>query len=440
MKLSTLMKLASLIVVAVILVFGVTYLRMMVGGTGKPDNPGRGGPEITKKYQLKFPEGDDREKRLLEGKPEPKEEPREVEWKRDAHRFFLFQNVEDKPVKLGLMGVNCSRCTKVYAALVPGYTPETTKAQVEANENLDWQELELKQDSWFTVPAKAGGAVRLTWNVQSLGPEGIWADLRTEMDGVAGSPRRIGTPIIAVAPVMVATEASLAGANPAKEADLGEMRADEAKPATATFICWSATRKQFSLEAKSADHPCITVSAPERLSDQEAEKLSEAAKKTVRCAYRVAVTVRERTEKGDRMNLGPFRRTVALVSDAGGDNVEAVVTGVVRGEVTIGGPDDHDRLDFGGFPWDEERSKVIYLTAESGFPDLEVEKAPEYLKVTLEAMPATGAGRSWRLKGVFRARKLEGEFPREDRLIVLKTRGDNPRRINVPATGNATVR
>jgi hypothetical protein len=245
---------------------------------------------------------------------------------------------------------------------------------------------------------------------------------------------------MAVAPVMVAYEVAWTNAPPGNEADLGELRTDEGKRMTARFICWSATRKQFSVEAKSADHPCITVSTPQRLSDQEAEELAKAGKRTVLCAYRVEVTAQERTDKGDRMNLGPFRRTVTLVSDTGGDPVDAVVTGVVRGEVTIGGPDDHDRLLFGDFPWDEERAKMIYLTAESGFPDLEVEKAPAYLKVTLEAQPPTGSGRSWKLKGVFRPRQMSGEFPREDRMIVLKTRGDNPRRINVPATGNATER
>jgi hypothetical protein len=435
MKLSTLIKLATLIVVAVALVFGVTYLRIMVGGPSRTDQPGQGNTNFTK-AQLKFPELE--ANRPFQEKPEPKEKPREVEWKQDGHRIFLFENLEDKPVKVGLRGVNCSRCTKVHIAQVPNYTPETKKEQVEADESLRWEEMEDRSDWWFTVPAKGGGAVRLTWNLQRLGPEGIWARLRTETSEAAGSLLELPVPVIAVAPVMVANEASLADGNSANEADLGEMRTEETKPATARFICWSATRKQFSLKVESADHPCITVSTPQRLTDQEAAEVGKTAKKNVLCAYRVEVTVRERNDKGDRMNLGPFRRTILLTSDTGADPVDAVVTGVVRGEVTIGGPNDHDRLDFGGFPSDEARAKDIYLTADTSFPDLEVENAPKYLKVTLEAMPVTGAGRSWRLKGVFRPGELAGEFPRENRMIVLRTKTENPRRINIPATGNAT--
>src|SRR5262249_23179580 len=141
MKLSTLIKLATLIVVAVGLVFGVTYLRIMVGGPSRTDQPGPGNANFTKP-QLKFPELDAKAARAFQEKPEPKEGPAEVEWKQDGHRIFLFENLEDKPVKVGLRGVNCSRCTKVHVALVPSYTPETKKEQVEADESLRWEEME----------------------------------------------------------------------------------------------------------------------------------------------------------------------------------------------------------------------------------------------------------------------------------------------------------
>jgi hypothetical protein len=429
MKLSTLVRLAVLTAAAAAAaaLFVVTYLHF-AAVPPRPEPPRREGEDF-KEAQLRFPDLD---------RPGPEEEPLELEWHQDAHRTFLFENPKDQPVRVALEKRNC-KCTKVEIGVAPDQSAPLTAEQADADGGLTWAVLDPGGD-WFTVPARAAGAVRLTWNGTSLGAQRITAELKTQANA-AGVPRSLSVSVRFVRPVFVGLEAEMASPAPPAEADLGEVRADEAGPLTARFVCWSATRDRFGLEAGPTDHPCVSVAAPRRLSDDEVEGLRKTSKKAVRCAYRVEVTVREQTDRADRLNLGPFRHAFTLKSDAvAAEVVTGYVTGVVRGEVTVGGPDDHDRLALGSFPADEDHTGVIDLTADAGTPDLEVESAPKYLRVTLAAGPPTAAVRRWRLKAMFVPNSLVGEFPPEDRVIVLRTRAPKPRRVNVPVTGNAYVK
>jgi hypothetical protein len=444
MRFSTLVRLAVLTAVAAALaaLFVVTYLHITAGVPAKPQQPRHG--EDYKEAQLRFPELD---------RAGAEEAAREVEWHQDARRSYRFENPKDGPVKVALEKRAC-KCTKVEIAVTDEPAgPPAGKTDVDGG--LTWNVLEPGGD-WFTMPGRAGGVVRLTWNGTTLGAQRITAVLKTEADGAAGVPCTLEVPVIFVRPLMAGLEAEMASPAPSSVAEVGEMRADEPRGQTARFVCWSATRDRFSLEGGPTGHPCVTVGPPERLSDDEVARLRRAWNKSMRCAYRVEVTVRPRADGGDRLSLGPFRFPFSLKSDAvGSDETAGYVSGVVRGEVTVGGPDDHDRLDFGSFPADEERTRVIDLTADGGFPDLEVDRQemPRYLRVTLTAGPA-GPGRSWRLKAMFVPNGLVGEFPADDRVIVLKGRTEQPalvagwayelaappRRVNVPTVGNAYVR
>src|SRR5207247_1488737 len=83
------------------------------------------------------------------------------------------------------------------------------------------------------------------------------------------------------------------------------------------FVCWSATRAAFSLNAHEKNHdPCFICSWTP-LDDQQCAQLSETLKARVWCGYQVKVQVHERLANKGQLDLGPFLRQIILDSDMG---------------------------------------------------------------------------------------------------------------------------
>jgi hypothetical protein len=49
-------------------------------------------------------------------------------------------------------------------------------------------------------------------------------------------------------------------------------------------------------------------------------------------------------------------------------------------------------------------------------------------------------GKNWRLHVEVLPDRVRGEFPRDSSKIVLKTKGDKPRRLTIPVRGNVYVK
>jgi hypothetical protein len=416
----------ALVGVVVVLVFGVTYTSMILG------NRTVGGPGTSTALTQLIQDGD-----LLAGN-----EPREMEWHQEAHRIFWFRNDKAEPVKVWLYRKSC-KCTRVDGCILP----EEWKA-LSADEKdkragdpaLSWQTLDRDDSTGLVVPGQAAVAVRMNWKGEHLGPERLSAELKTQQQGIDGAAITLEVPLNFVMPVRLSAEDNTKDSSEATEISVGTLLASDVK--TAKFLFWSSTRDQFKLTGSAPENPCVTFTPPEPLSKEECEAIAKRDGHPILSAYRVTVTVRESNDAGKRLDLGPFRRGVQLHSDADTDPLRAVVAGMVRGEITVGSSEDRDRIDFKSFEAGQEKTKEMTLTTDRTGLDLEIEKVPDFLKVELEPeeLPAGTAGKSWRLRVTVVPNTIIGEFPRETSTIVLKTKGETPRRVSIPVVGNVFVK
>jgi hypothetical protein len=416
----------GLVCVVVVLVFGVTYTSMLIG-----NRPVSGGGLPTATTHLK-----------QESDPLAGTEPRELEWRKEAHQVFYFQNDNSDPVKVWLHRKSC-KCTRVDGAVLPEElkalsADENAKGTREAN--LSWQTLESDAGGAFVAPAKATLAVRMNWKGEHLGLERLSAELKTQLKDIDGAPITLEVPLNFVRPVQISPEDNTKDASEATDISVGTLLAGDVK--TAKFLFWSSTRDQFKLTGSAPEHPCVTFTAPEPLGKEECEAIAKRDGHPILSAYRVTVTVHESNDAGKRLDLGPFRRGVVLHSDADEDPLRAVVSGMVRGEINVGSPEDRDRIDFKSFEAGQEKTKEMTIFTDRAGLDLEVEKVPDFLKAELEPeeLPAGSAGKSWRLRVTVLPNTIVGEFPRETSTIVLKTKGDTPRRVSIPVVGNVFVK
>ena len=77
---------------------------------------------------------------------------------------------------------------------------------------------------------------------------------------------------------------------------VGTLLAGDVK--TINLLCWSFTRPAFTVKPEPPDDPCLTCGEPQKLSEDDCKKVTDtnAIPSPILSAYRVPVTVRERTE------------------------------------------------------------------------------------------------------------------------------------------------
>jgi hypothetical protein len=237
----------------------------------------------------------------------------------------------------------------------------------------------------------------------------------------------------------------------------------------ASFICWSATRPDFTLQPDpdSRPHPCIIVNQPEKLSAASCEELAKKINLPVRTAYRLAIEVREQVERIDektgqpriyQLDQGLFRYPVHLKSSAGPVTVHLM--GEVEGPVIVETPDGRSRIDLGSFPMSEDRVEIIKLYTSE--PDLEVRldgertRATPFFQVKEPKEIPQPRGKAWHVELTIPANTAEGPFPNRSKTakpgyddcavyLTIHKKGeagekpDQPvRRIRIPIYGNAT--
>jgi hypothetical protein len=292
---------AVVLVVAVVgVVSVVTYTCTLIGNSpGKETGPPApaGNP-----VQLDFPE------LTAQAQPAEGEETTDIEceWHVPNHYNFWFHNTAGAPVKVWSRVKSC-KCTKVELASVPDSWKGLAKAELESRArvaDLSWHELTQDSDP-VTIGPDTDGVIRLTWEGKALGQERLSARIEMEANGVPGEAVTLEVPVLLVPALRVSPEEHVTGEPTPAEVAAGELRVGDAR--TVRMICWSATRKDFSLKVDHTSDPCIRCGPVERLSSKECQELSKQTHQHLLCAYRVAVTVQERTEDGEHeLDLGPF--------------------------------------------------------------------------------------------------------------------------------------
>jgi hypothetical protein len=387
----------------------------------------------------------------------------EVEYPNPGHFDFWFRNGNATAADIGLELQSC-KCSKVELLVL---TPEEEKIVHEESKGAAaavvggsagslanwfcltgatvartakflgdsdrWKRLDKGEGSAVEVPADATGFVRLSWQAKQLGAVRLVAKVWAQAHGqpkTRGGLTSLEVPVVYV---------------PALRVTPGTVKIPELATGgafTAELYCFSATRASFEVKAyeKSKD-PCVTCTCTRLAGDEfleAAAKVTTEAKSIPLSIYLVEVTISERLPSGSQMELGPFEKVIAMESNlVGVEPVLATCTGIVRGDVTVGTSDDRDRIVLKTFRAD--RGYTMTVPVETTVPGLDLTidaKIPSYLVADLKERAEGGIGKRWDLTVTVPPNVTEGKLP-ADSAIVLKTRGNQPRKIRIPILGKA---
>jgi hypothetical protein len=373
----------------------------------------------------------------------------------EGERAFAFDNLRDNPLTVGVVFKEC-QCSRIQICLIPEdwerLDPQERQKRA-GDPALKWDTLE--QDSHgFTVPARAGGLLRLTWKGKEAGDHRFAARFWIDDDGRRLN-QTVEAPVHVVPPVYIRAENNRRRA----QADVGEMIDGEER--TAWFLCYSLTRPSFKLTpAPPLADACLTYEAPEPLSERELKALEEQAGSSVRSGCRVAVKVHEKVGDIARLDLGPLRRIVVWNTDvAQGQQVSGIITGSVAGEVRLTGTKAKAFVDLGNVS--PGKTAPIEFTLESTDPLIELSLDEKHTLdiLTVELVDGKAGKESdnkktWRVQVEFQKDSaFRGKFPTQNRagydndvscsavfqISRRNARGDAPakpvRRLYVPVHG-----
>lgn len=390
---------------------------------------------------------------------------------------FWFENPTDKPVRLGLNRKNC-KCYRVVVFAVPDAykgqraaaaggellalaDPSLASLGVAAgavqDKELERMRNDAKQlaalepssqtESHAEIPPHAAGWVRLEWTGEKPGQQRLQADLWV---GQPDSTERFTLEaLVNFVPPIKAMDQNLSMG----ELSLGELKV---APKTDSLVVWSATLPALQLAAETVPPTAdgkkdpIVLGTPEPLSPSECRNLEARMPQegvSVRCAYRVPVTVRPDAEEGnEKLEYGPFKRRVLVKArdDKGkdvGEPIPFLVHGLLAGDIRMGTPEDLGRIDLGSFPKSQGGGpKVGRITTPPGTKlMLDEKRSGDYLQAQLTQTDAT----TWEVKVKVRPNVAEGDFPREDdekyrdSAIYVKVLGDDARSLRIPVKGRA---
>jgi hypothetical protein len=440
-------------------VAGITYVSQYYNKP--PKSTGSGGSELPSTETLFFPV------KIMTWDPIT---TGQFELRAPGHQDFVFSNKNQIPVELGLVNQSC-KCSEIEACALTA--EEMKRFQVDAVANaaatiasatgvlgylaqaikdgdatpdlqavrLKWQTLEPQNvphvpkptGNSVVVPPGGGGLVRFDWDGKKTkeGQERLTIDLYTQpkQGKVARDYIRLELPLT-FTPALRAMPEKL---------ELGELGPRETK--TVEFVCWSATRAgfQFGAQVLPAD-PCVTCEwAP--INPDECLKVADQYQSRVLAAYRVRITVRERTEQGRQLDIGPFGRRVALTSDVGDDEANIPLIGMVVGEFIVGSDEDKGKVQLESFNARTGTSKEIIILARQSGAELQSGNAtvePSSLDYVKASLKSDGLGR-WRLLVKVRDNCPAGRFP-QNASVALKIAGDQNRQLRIPLRGIAFKR
>jgi hypothetical protein len=413
------------------MVGGITFVMVYLGSSSRPTekSPPRS-VSLTFTHKTYPREGD---------------EPLITEVNKEGHHDFWFANDSGQDVPVGLGHKGCT-CTTVELSLAP----EGWKTQVaEATAVPELPESEAKtttldQKGSVVVPAGASGRVRLTWQRPNAGMLNTDADLwLSQKDGVAGVHLEVGVRI--ARPIEVKEEVSV-----------GSFNIRDLETERKTWVsCWSATRPSFTVKVepvhgrRGAESDPVEVGQPIPLSAADLRRIEESEKTPGRIlsGYSIPVTLRAKAKDDTPIEWGQFHRYINLSSDDEGiEPVQVKVTGVVHGDVMVGGDKDSGVINLGPFSRSRgAHGEIVLQTDVQGLElKLDLSRVPEYLKARLGEPETSPSGhRVWVLEVEALPDKARGEFPRtddpayRDSAIYVTTEEKLPRSIRVPVIGAA---
>jgi hypothetical protein len=221
--------------------------------------------------------------------------------------------------------------------------------------------------------------------------------------------------------------------------------------------CWSVTRPKFAVKAerfeepgKPAESDPIEIGKPVPLTEAELRKLErnpELHMLHILSGYKIPVKLNAKANDNTPFELGHFRRFVKLTCDA--EDFEPVlveVSGMLQGDVTVGGPKEGGAIQLGPFPSRRGAREAINLQTDVAGLDLELDtsRVPAFLKAKLDPPEVSSTGhRTWKLAVEVPPNAVRGQFPNaedpalRDSAIYVKTKETPPRAIRIPVLGTA---
>ena len=273
------------------------------------------------------------------------------------------------------------------------------------------------------------GIIRLKWEAKDAQPRRLTATIEYRVENML-EDYQFEAPIRGVVPLMASTpvlQVNELGYNDVR--DVG-------------FYCFSATRPNLNVKVEEANpDPCIEVSELRPLSEQEMAELPDKvslAGLRMKCAFYVGVKVYER-KGGNQLDLGPLNRNIRV--RAVGTDAEQTISlqGSVRSaSITVGESGERGRIDLGNFQANRGIQRSVTLSSPD--PNLQLKlvgHSPDTFNVTLEERESKRLPRRWDLNVMVDPGKGFSGLMQHGS-IVLEIVGDQPRKIRIPVTGNAT--
>jgi hypothetical protein len=435
------------------MVFLITFAMNYLGDSTSPSSPTD--PDLGKGPALQLTFGP----RLV---PEESMPPLECEVKKPTSLDFWYHNENDADLTVGLWSKTC-KCTNVELYVLPPQAKtrvlaavadrmaqahqgplalaclllaQNEPAYLDAEGTAELTPLESKESG--RVPAGAVGWIRLKWSGEQARPQDLnadlWSNSKERGPSMALKVRvQFVHPLLAKPHVMAGTFG---------EQDL---------PRDLTLFCWSATRSAFRIKAEvtnprgPASTDPFVLGQPIPLTAAECQQLEkETDRGRILCGYRVPIKLQKVSSDGKTpFDIGPFYRWVQLSSDDEGiEPIVVAVSGTVQGDVSVGGRSADGMVSFGSFDRTKGTQQSVVLQSDLPDLELEVDRYPDFLKVTLLPPEVSQSKhRIWQMRVTVLPNKVRGLFPKSDdpalrdSAIYVKTHEKTPRSIRIPVTG-----
>jgi hypothetical protein len=377
----------------------------------------------------------------------------EYERNKEGACYFAFRNVSGAPAEMGVERADCD-CSHAEICLLPKAQWDAVDAQLTetpwAIPVLDpapeWREFSKGDHDGFKVPADGQGLLKIGWKGRKSPGEPLKIHLLFYSQPEGSNRDRqidhIFVPVVMAAPLQF---------EPLKQS-VGYIGPGESR--TAEFYCWSPTRDarelEVSFQPEKAD-PLMQVQAW-KMSPAECQTLQEkmrvegkketeapTLRQRVKAGYRVEVTLHEKSGN-QQMDLGHFSRAIPVFLDAlPVDFSTPVITGVVKGDVDVGGVEDQGKVQLKTFSAAERATVTVPVYADRKAVLTLANHYPAILKVGLRRneKASTPQRARWDLTVTVPALGWLGGALPEQSAVTLRIAG-TPRQIRIPVTGTAT--
>jgi len=344
---------------------------------------------------------------------------------------YQFVNSSANEVELGVTQTSCT-CSGVSVAVfqTPGDRAEYRNDK--ASRKLSWTKLEIDKDlrSKVTVPAQAGGVLRIAWNGAKTEPEHMRLMTKIWSRAGHGEDPRVKDLVVLVNYVRPAKFF------PDKEQiDLGTISPKEQR--TESFLCWSATR---DLDVQAAGDDKLIKVVARKLDAKECANLQKEMREhkeitRVRSAHKVTVTLLEENG-GQQLDMGLFLKPVPLAITSNGQPIDVplpMLRATVLGDVSLGPEEEGGRIDFNIFSAKSGKTKkvTVFSPKEAKLSFVGCDPVLLDLEVELKKVKTVGPKTQWQMDVTAKPNRDPGLLP-ESGVIVLRC--ELPATQTTPAT------